>query len=129
MLSNDGQGEVNELRDIGVFATFKKAHGGLALAKATAGISVTTGCRDDFDGTDIEIGVGIGEVGGSFGGLADPDSNSRSLSLEVGPQLGFEASLTQTFSLTVGDLARLVAFLLHGNGGEIIGSNCECKSR
>ena len=33
---------------------------------------------------------------------------------EFGPQIGFGADLTQTFALTVGDLARGVGYLTHG---------------
>lgn len=102
--------------DFGVFGTFKKNHEGLGRFKSTVGVSKTIGGRCDFDGTDAEIEIGLGEVGGSLGGI-DANNIPTSLSVELGPQIGIGSSLTQTASLTIGDIARGVARAIHGSGG------------
>lgn len=105
-------------RDFGVYGKIKKHHGGLALAKTAVGISQTFGCRENFDGVDAETNIGLGKIGGSAGGLAK-NQKPNSLSLEVGPQLGYEVNKTNTISLTVGDIARGVARIIYGDGGSI----------
>ncbi len=111
--------------DIGIFGTIKKNHSGLGRFKTTAGISQTLGGRCDFDGTDVEIHAGMGSLGGSLAGASSrSQGRPTSLGIDVGPQIGFGADMTQTSSLTVGDLARALAKLIHGSGGEM---SCGCK--
>jgi len=101
-------------RDFGLYGTIKKNHGGLALAKTVVGVSQTLGCRDNFDGVDAEATLGLLEVGGTIGGMAD-NQVPNSLSLEIGPQIGYEVNLTYTRSITVGDIARGVARIIYGD--------------
>ena len=111
--------------DVGVFGTIKKNHSGLGRFKTTAGISQTLGGRCDFDGTDVEIHAGMGSLGGSLAGASSrSQGRPTSLGIDVGPQIGFGADMTQTSSLTIGDLARALAKLIHGSGGE---KSCSCK--
>lgn len=124
-LNTDGIGERNGLADVGIFVTTKKDLGGFALGKTTVGFSETLGCRENFDGTDAEFSFGFGDFGFSLGGFASSNSPT-SASFEIGPQLGAEAQTTQTFSLTVGDLARGLANLIHGDGGRVLGVECSC---
>ena len=90
--------------DIGLFCSIKKSVGGLALAKATIGVSQTLGDRSNFEGTDTEACVGLGDVGGCIGGVGDGVNGNESLALEVGPQLGYEENVTHTWSYTARDL-------------------------
>ena len=120
MLYDTGSGQP----DIGVFETVKKNYKGLGRFKTTAGISQTLGGRCDFDGTGAELHAGIGSVGGSLGVGGGNQGQPTSLGFDVGPQIGFGADLTHTGSLTVGDLARGLAKLIHGSGG---GKTCGCK--
>lgn len=80
--------------------------------KTTLGVSQSLQCRADFDGTDAELVIGLGDVGGSLGGLTE--GGPESLTLEIGPQLGFQGDLTQTWSYTGGDLGHLVGRIIHG---------------
>jgi len=77
-------------------------------------VSQTLGCRDNFDGTDSQSTFGFGDVGGSFGGIGDEGGGNESLSLNVGPQIGYEGQITQTSSLTASDIGRLIGTLVHG---------------
>lgn len=90
-----------------MFGTLKKTYGGFALAKVVLGVSQTLGCRNDFEGIDAELAGGIGKLGGAIGGFGNNSKPYSSVSLEWGPQIGFESNITATGSLTVGDLLDL----------------------
>lgn len=114
LLINDGVDEIDGRFDVGGFVTIKENAGGIGLAKVTAGVSQTLGCRENFDGTDVELSIGLGDVGGSVAGVGDRHTGNESVSLNIGPQIGFESQITQTFSFTAGDLGRLVGRIIHG---------------
>ncbi len=118
-----GSGIAN--RDFGVYATYKRPIGGLALAKATLGTSHTFGGRDNFDGEDLEVSVSAKGVGLTAGGFQNSQTPT-SFGLDIGPQLGAEGNATITGSLTIGDFARVLARLIYGDGGSIFdNSSCD----
>ena len=46
---------------------------------------------------------------------------------DYGFSIGAEANITQTFSGTIGDVARGIAWMFHGDGGPIqYNGTCEC---
>ena len=115
---NDGSGEINGIPDLGIFGTLKKSHGGFGKAKLTLGVSQTLGSRSNFDGTDAALSVGLSPlapVGVSLGGIGDGISGNESLGLDIGPSFGAEGQITQTFSLTVGDVVRGIGSLFQGS--------------
>jgi RHS repeat-associated protein len=120
---NTGSGELNGVPDLGAFVTIKKNYAGLGRFKTTWGISQTLGSRCNFDGTDAELHVGVGGVGGSISGI-DENQMPTTLSFDFGPQLGIGADFTHTISFTVGDIARGIARLIHGPAG---GNWCGCQ--
>ena len=73
-----------------------------AVAGATVGVEYGSNTSETFDGTDASIDVGLGPVAGSVGGL---NSGETSMSFELGPAIGVDASVSQTFSLTNEDVA------------------------
>lgn len=113
-LYNTGSGEANGLRDIGIFSSISKNVSGAGLFKSTLGVAQSLGGRCNFDGTGSELKVGGGDIGASAGGF-DSNNNPTSLKFSFGPQLGIEAVMTQTSSLTIGDLARGLANLIYGH--------------
>lgn len=114
LMADTGWG--GSLPDFGVFSTLKKSKGGFGRFKGTVGVSMTQGERCDFDGSDAEFGIGLGAIGGTIGG-ANAENVPTSVSVEMGPQLGVTGNFTQTASITVGDIARLAARVVHGSGG------------
>ena len=92
--------------DIGIFGTIKKNHQGFGRAKLSFGASQTLGCRSNFDGTDVEGSIGIGDVGVSL--------NKKSISVDFGPQIGLGSDITQTFSATVGDAVGAIVDAIYG---------------
>jgi hypothetical protein len=108
-----GSSESSGLPDIGIFITVKKPQGGQAfMTKYANGISVGKGSRESFDGTDAQISISLGKTGIDIvpGELEGED---MAVGVTLGPQLGYQVSTTQTVSLTIGDIARMIAELMY----------------
>ena len=113
-------------RDFGLFATISKHYDGGGLIKAGVGGSYTSGCRQNFDGIGAEISVGLLR-GSAKIGVDSGSSMPTSFGGEVGFAIGAEGSITQTWSATIGDVARGIARMIHGDGGSIQNNgSCQC---
>lgn len=104
IMYDTGEGSSSGLPDVGIFSTLEKNHGGFGRGRISGGVSQTLGCRSNFDGTDGQLALGLGVVGGAVSGVGDGVSGNESLSLDIGPQFGLEGSVTHTSSFTVKDL-------------------------
>lgn len=114
LLYNAGSGEANGHADFGIFSTINKNVSGMGIFKTAIGVSQFAGGRCGFDGTSSQLNIGAGDVGMGIGGL-DANGNLTSMSYSYGPQFGMEGAMTQTNSLTVGDLVRAVTNLFSGH--------------
>jgi hypothetical protein len=101
--------------DLGVFGTVKKPVGGFKSGKLAVGISNTAGCRSNFDGTDAGVEVGFVFVSGDASGIGDGKSGNEGYGVEIGAAVGGEGYISNTWSGTIGDVARLIAKLRSGS--------------
>ena len=97
--------------DIGGFYSVKKVLEGEGFSgKVAATLSVTPGCRNNFEGGDVELFADIGPGGVAITGLRDGfDGDNEGLALSLGPAIGYGARGTLTAAVTIGDVVRGIA--------------------
>lgn len=93
--------------------------GGWGLAKTTIDFTRNFCSRSEFQNTGAEVSVGLVAIGGAV--APGTPGGIEEITISFGPQIGIEGSATKTFLFTLGDLARLAAFIVNGEGGDIIG--------
>jgi hypothetical protein len=136
LFATDGEGDQGCLPDLGISFDVSRAWGGNAFEKGIGKLKLgeqmgyePNGGRGDSVSVDGEVYAGAGGIGGKITGL---DSGNRGYVIEGGVVVAAGANATVSFSLSVGDLARLTAAAVTGDFSHQIfgvpsGSNCECK--
>ena len=136
LFATDGEGDQNCLADIGISFDLSSPIDGPVHEKGVGKMKVGTqigyepnGGRGDVRSVDAEIMVGAGGVGGKITGVY---TGNYGYVIEGGVVAAFGANKTVSFSLSIGDLARLTAAIVnwdfsHRIFGATSGSSCECK--
>ena len=141
MFSTDGEGDAGCLQDFGVSLTFSSPAGGhisesgVGVLKLGPSISYEpNGGRGDATQLGFSVTGGAGGLGVS-GTYSSPSTDfmPEGFTLEGGVIFAAAANKTKTFSLSVGDLGRLLAAVVTGDYSQrIFGVNkssdsCGCE--
>jgi RHS repeat-associated protein len=137
LFATDGEGDQGCLPDLGISFDVSKPLGGTAFEKGIGKLKLggqvgyePNGGRGESVSVDGEVYAGARGIGGKITGL---DSGNHGYAIEGGVIVAAGANGTVSFSLSVGDLARLAAALSTGDFSQQIfgapkGSLCGCKN-